>query len=88
VEVQQAGIFTLKSFPAEQLQPLLSASCPNILFPYAREVIASLVTHGGFPQLNLAPINFDALYIEHMKQQQAAAQNQGTGGSKEETTGA
>lgn len=74
VEIEQAGIFTLKHFTQQQLGPVLSATCPNILFPYAREIIASLVMHGSFPQLNLAPINFDALYLDHLKQQQAEEQ--------------
>lgn len=70
-EVQQAGIFTLKSFTTEQIGPVLSITCPTILFPYAREAIANLVSHGSFPQLHLAPINFEALYHEQLKQQQA-----------------
>lgn len=70
-EVQQAGIFTLKSFTTDQIGPILSITCPTILFPYAREAIANLVSHGSFPQLHLAPINFEALYHEQLKQQQA-----------------
>lgn len=70
-EVQQAGIFTLKSFTTEQIGPVLSITCPTILFPYAREAIANLVSHGSFPQLHLAPINFEALYHEQLRQQQA-----------------
>lgn len=69
VEVQQAGIFTLAGFADEQLKPMLGSFCPNILFPYVREVIADVINRGSFPQLNLAPINFDALYMEHLKQQ-------------------
>lgn len=71
VEVQQAGIITANGFEQEELAPLLGSFCPNILFPYAREVISDLVSKGGFPQLILAPINFDALYLQ--KQQQNAA---------------
>lgn len=71
VEVQQAGIITANGFDQEELAPLLGSFCPNILFPYAREVISDLVSKGGFPQLILAPINFDALYMQ--KQQQNAA---------------
>jgi preprotein translocase subunit SecB len=62
IEVHQAGIFTLKSFPETQIEPMLESFCPNILFPYAREVISETVTRGGFPPLYIAPINFDALY--------------------------
>jgi preprotein translocase subunit SecB len=68
-EVQQAGIFTLTGFPDDQLKPMLGSYCPNILFPFAREVIADVINRGSFPQFNLAPINFDALYVEHMRQQ-------------------
>lgn len=68
-EVHQAGIFTLKGFPEEQLNHALGSMCPNILYPYAREAISDIVTRGGFPQLLLAPVNFDALYLQHLEQQ-------------------
>ena len=68
-EVQQAGLFLLEGFDKEQLKHILGAFCPNILFPYIREVVSDLVTRGSFPQLNLAPVNFEALY---MQQKQAA----------------
>lgn len=73
VEVKQAGIFEVKHFDAGQMQPLLEAYCPNILFPYAREMMSSLVGHGGFPPLHLAPVNFDAIYEEKMQQQRKEA---------------
>lgn len=69
VEVHQAGIFTLKGFPEQQLGHALGSMCPNILYPYARETISDMVTRGGFPQLLLAPVNFDALYLQHLEQQ-------------------
>jgi len=69
VEVHQAGIFTLKGFTEEQLGHALGSMCPNILYPYAREAISDIVTRGGFPQLLLAPVNFDALYLQHLEQQ-------------------
>nr|WP_317623125.1 protein-export chaperone SecB [Thiohalomonas denitrificans] len=68
-EVQQAGIFTLSGFTEDQLGPMLHSFCPNILFPYAREAVSSLANKGSFPQLLLAPVNFDALYAEQMKKQ-------------------
>lgn len=74
-EAKQAGIFTLSGFDAEQLKAVLGSFCPNILFPYAREVIADLINRGSFPQFNLAPINFDALYAEHLQQHAQMAQN-------------
>ena len=69
VEVKQAGIFTMKHFTPEQMGPMIGAVCPSILFPYVREVISDVVTRGGFPQLLLAPINFDALYAQQLQQQ-------------------
>ena len=62
VEVQQAGIFKITRVPDDILKRMLNTVCPNILFPFVREVISDLVTKGGFPQLILAPVNFDALY--------------------------
>lgn len=73
VEAKQAGIFTLENFSEQELGPMLGSFCPNILFPYAREVVSDLVTKGGFPQLLLAPVNFDALYGQHMQQLQESA---------------
>ncbi|MCP4125430.1 MAG: protein-export chaperone SecB [Gammaproteobacteria bacterium] len=73
VEVNQAGIFSIRGFPNEEMGPMLGAYCPNILFPYAREVVSDLVVKGGFPQLLLTPVNFDHLFAQHMQQQQANA---------------
>ena len=70
IEIQQAGIFSLKGFQREQLGPILGAFCPNMLFPYAREAIDSLLVKGGFPPLHLNPINFDAIYQQHRQAQQ------------------
>lgn len=77
VEVNQAGIFNIGGFPDEAMERMLSTICPNILFPFAREFISDLVTRGGFPQLLLAPVNFDALYAQH-KQKKQEQQDQGT----------
>lgn len=74
VEVHQAGIFTIQGAPQEQLEHLLGSFCPNILFPYAREAITAEVLRGSFPQLVLAPINFDALFMEQMEAKQKAAE--------------
>lgn len=72
-EVHQAGIFTIKGLEDNQLAPVFGITCPNILFPYAREVISDLVSKGSFPQLVLAPINFETLFAQQMQQQQAKA---------------
>ena len=69
VEIEQAGIFGIQGPQPEQLDHLLGSFCPSILFPYVREAITSEVVRGSFPQLILAPINFDALYAQ--KQQEA-----------------
>ncbi|KNC13550.1 preprotein translocase subunit SecB [Pantoea sp. RIT-PI-b] len=68
-EVQQAGIFTISGIDGTQMAHCLGAYCPNILFPYARECVTSLVSRGTFPQLNLAPVNFDALFMNYLQQQ-------------------
>ncbi len=70
-EIQQAGIFLLKGMDDERKKRLLGTMCPNILFPYAREAVDSLVTKGSFPPLLLPPINFDVLYQQALAQQQA-----------------
>lgn len=69
VEIQQAGIFHLQDFPDSVMRAMLGSFCPNILFPYAREAISDVVTRGGFPQMLLNPINFDALYQQHLEEQ-------------------
>lgn len=73
VEVKQAGIFIAKGFAKEQLDQMLASFCPNILFPYARELISSTINHGSFPPLYLAPINFDAMYQEQLLKQHTKA---------------
>ncbi|HHF7344771.1 TPA: protein-export chaperone SecB [Legionella feeleii] len=73
VEVKQAGIFTIQGAAGQQLDHLLGSFCPSILFPYAREAITSQVIRGSFPQLVLAPINFDALYMQQLEENQKAA---------------
>jgi preprotein translocase subunit SecB len=68
IEVCQAGVFALIGFSAQELGPLLGSYCPNVLFPFAREAVSDLVIKGGFPPMLLAPVNFDALYAQHMQQ--------------------
>ncbi|NOY70782.1 MAG: protein-export chaperone SecB [Gammaproteobacteria bacterium] len=74
IEVQQAGIFTIEGFADEELGQMVGSYCPNILFPYAREAISDLIAKAGFPQLLLAPVNFDAIYAQHQQQIQAGEQ--------------
>ena len=69
VEVQQAGVFLMKGLSEEQVRQLAGANCPTILFPYAREVIDSLLARGTLPPLMLPPINFEALFQQALEQQ-------------------
>ncbi len=75
-EVTQAGIFSIVGFSGNQLQHCLGAYCPNILFPYARETISSLVNKGTFQPINLEPVNFDALFMNYLQQQQAQQESE------------
>jgi len=68
IEVHQAGLFQISGFEDEQKSYLLGSQCMNILFPYAREVISDMSVRGGFPSLVMAPVNFDALYQQHLQQ--------------------
>lgn len=73
VEAGQAGIFRVQNVPEENLEPLLSIACPNILFPYAREVVSESITRAGFAPVLLQPVNFEALYAARAQQEQQAA---------------
>jgi len=73
VELQQAGLFQVSGHTPEEDGLLFGSFCPNILFPYARESISAMVQKGGFPEFVLQPINFDALYVQGLKQQQELA---------------
>lgn len=66
-EVQQAGIFMIGEMPEQNIAHTLGAFCPNMLFPYARETVSNLVNRGTFPQLNLAPVNFDAIFASYLQ---------------------
>ena len=66
-EVHQAGIFNISGFEKKDLSSMMGSYCPNILFPFAREALCDIVTKGGFPQLLLSPVNFDALYTNYLQ---------------------
>lgn len=74
IEIQQAGVFLIKGFTADETRQIIGAYCPNLLFPFAREAATDFVTKGGFPGLLLQPINFDALYMKQMEQVAQASQ--------------
>ena len=73
VEVAQAGIFTIKGLPQQEMQPVIAVHCPTVLFPYLREAVADAVTRAGFPPVHLAPINFEVLYQQQLAQMQQPA---------------
>ena len=75
VEATQVGIFGVKNFPDQEMGPLLGSFCPSVLFPYLREVVSDVVTKGGFPPMLLNPVNFDALYAQHVQQESAGKAN-------------
>ena len=69
VEVQQAGVFLVDGLEENARLHTLGSFCPNVLFPYAREVVDSLVVKGSFPPLMLNPVNFDAIYQQSLVEQ-------------------
>ncbi|MDH3354244.1 MAG: protein-export chaperone SecB [Chromatiales bacterium] len=69
VEVQQAAIFEVSGFDEQQMGHMIHSYCPNLLFPYVREAVSDMVNRGSFPQINLAPVNFDTLYAQYLQQQ-------------------
>ncbi len=81
VEVHQGGVFHITGFQGPELGQMLGSYCPNILFPYVREVVSDLVSRGGFPQFLLSPVNFDALYAQHLRQNSTQAA-EGPGASR------
>lgn len=75
VEAGQAGIFTIRNIPDADMEPILGIACPNILYPYAREVVSDMVVRAGFPPVLLTPVNFEALF-QAQKQAQAEQQKE------------
>ncbi len=72
-EVQQAGLFVLRGLAEDVVHRAIGTVCPNTLFPYVREAVDSLVVRGGFPALQLAPVNFEAAYAQALEQQRTQA---------------
>jgi preprotein translocase subunit SecB len=75
VEVKQAGAFVMQNLAPEEYKRAVGSVCPNVLFPYARAVVSHLVSQGGFPQLLLPPVNFDALYANSQNESANATKN-------------
>jgi len=73
IEAKQAGIFRLSNLPSEDIEPVLAVMCPNILFPYLRELVSNTTVRAGFAPVMLNPVNFDMLYQQHKQEQAQAA---------------
>ena len=81
IELHQAGLFQITGYKEEEFGAIVGSFCPNILFPYARESIAGIISKGGFPEFLLQPINFDALYAQSQQQRITEGAAGGTGGN-------
>src|SRR3954471_21661057 len=71
-ELAYAGVFRISNVPKDNLHPLVMIECPRLLFPFAREIIATAVRDGGFPPLMLDPVDFVGLYRQNMERQMGA----------------
>jgi len=71
-ELEFAGVFRIRNVPQESLNAIVLIECPRLLFPFAREIIATAVRNGGFPPLLLDPVDFVSLYRQKMEQLQPA----------------
>lgn len=71
IEAKQAGIFQIRNLPAEEMETVLAVVCPNILYPYLREVVSDVAVRAGFAPVLLNPINFEAIYLQQKQQNQA-----------------
>ncbi len=78
VEIQQAGLFAIQGFNEQEADALMGVAAPNVLFPYAREVVSDLVTRGSFPQFVLQPVNFEAIYAQQRQAKAAQAADSNT----------
>jgi preprotein translocase subunit SecB len=82
IELQQAGLFQIAGYTEQEFAAVVGSFCPNLLFPYAREAISGIVSRGGFPELLLQPINFDALYAQSRAELQNRAAQQSVAEAK------
>jgi preprotein translocase subunit SecB len=71
VDLSYAGVFRIQNVPQDSVHPIVMIECPRILFPFAREIVASAVRQGGFPPLLIDPIDFVGLYQQRVAQMQA-----------------
>ena len=80
VELIYGGVFRMKNIPENQLAPLLLVECPRLIFPFARQVLASITQQGGFPPLMMEPVDFNAIYLQNLKALQTSQAAGGTNG--------
>lgn len=73
IEARQSGIFQIRNLPVEDMETVLAVACPNILYPYLREVVSDVAVRGGFAPVLLNPINFEAMYQQQKQAQPAEA---------------
>ncbi|MDO8988738.1 MAG: protein-export chaperone SecB [Sideroxyarcus sp.] len=71
IEAKQSGVFQIRNLPAEEMETVLAVVCPNILYPYLREVVSDMAVRAGFSPVVLNPINFEAIYLQQKQQKQA-----------------
>ena len=81
IELHQAGLFQISGYEEEEFGIVVGSFCPNILFPYARETIAGIISKGGFPEFLLQPINFDSLYAQSQQKREADGTTGGKAGN-------
>jgi preprotein translocase subunit SecB len=74
-EVQQAGVFGMSGFDNQNRDAVLATYCPNVLFPYARQIVSDLIQNGGFPPFLMQPINFEALFAEQARRKAEGTPN-------------
>jgi preprotein translocase subunit SecB len=81
VELIYGGIYRMKNIPENQLAPLLLVECPRLIFPFARQALATITQQGGFPPLMMEPVDFNAIYLQNLKSLQAQQASQANGGT-------
>ncbi len=81
VELEYGGVFRIQHFPQEHMLPLLFIECPRLLFPFARQIVADATRNGGFPPLLIDPIDFNAMFMQRMAEEQAKAKVQAPSGA-------
>ena len=76
VEVRQGGVFQIRNIAEKDMDPVLAIACPNILFPYVRETVSSVISRAGFPPFLLSHLSFEALYQQHLQQREQQLRDQ------------